>query len=100
MESLMEFFPIALYCLAIALTILLMVFIVKLMNTVDRVNRILDDIEKKSKSLNGLFQVIDGVNDTLSVFTDTIFSGVTSVIGMIFPKRKRKNKEKENEDYE
>ena len=37
MESLMEFFPIALYCLAIALTILLMVFIVKLMNTVDRV---------------------------------------------------------------
>lgn len=70
------------------------------MNTVDRVNRILDDIERKSKSLNGLFQVIDGVTDTLSVFTDTIVSGVTNVMGMILPKRKRRKKEKENDDYE
>lgn len=70
------------------------------MNTVDRVNRILEDVERKSKSLNGLFQVIDGVTDTLSVFTDSIVSGVTSVMGMIFPKRKKRKKEKENEDYE
>ena len=100
MESLMEFFPIALYCVAIALIILLMVFIVKLMHTVDRVNLILEDVERKSKSLNGLFQVIDGVTDTLSVFTDTVVSGVTSIVGKILPRRRKNKKEKENEEDE
>ncbi|MCI8588059.1 MAG: hypothetical protein HFG40_00215 [Bacilli bacterium] len=102
MEALMEFFPIVIYCLAIALMILLMVFIVKLMHTVDRVNRILDDVERKTRSLNGLFHVIDSVTDTLSVFSDTLVSGITGIVGKIWPKgrnRKRK-KDKEMDDYE
>lgn len=99
MEAWMDFFPVVVYCLAIALMILFMVLVIKLIHTVDRVNHILEDIEKKSRSLNSLFHVIDGVTDTLSVFSDAVVSAITSVVGRIFPRRKRK-KEKEIDEYE
>lgn len=100
MDTIMEFFPIVIYCLAIALMILLMVFIVKLMHTVDRMNRILDDVERKTRSLNGLFHVIDSVTDTLSVFSDTLVSGITGIVGKIWPKGKKRKRNEEMNDYE
>ena len=93
MEILIEVLPIMLYVVAIILVIVLIVLGIKLIHTIDRANEILDDIERKSKSLNGLFQVIDGVTDTLSVLSDTVVVGVTNLIGKVFPKR-RKKKEK------
>lgn len=93
MESLIEVLPIILYVVAIILVIVFIILGIKLINTIDKANVILDDVEKKAKSLNGLFEVIDGVTDTLSVLSDTVVASVTSVIGKIFP-RKRKKKER------
>lgn len=99
MDALMEVFPVVIYGLLVALLILLIVLIVKVMHTVDRTNRILDDIESKTKSLNGLFHVIDGVTDSLAVFSDTLVSGITNIASKIFSRRK-KRKEKEIDEYE
>ena len=92
MDSLMEFFPIIIYTLSIIIMVLLMVLIVKLIHTVDKANIILDDVERKTKSLNGLFHVIDGVTDTLSVFTDTAVSTIVQIFGKILPKRRKKKR--------
>ena len=95
MDSLMEFFPIIIYTLSIIIMVLLMVLIVKLIHTVDKANVILDDVEKKTKSLNGLFSVIDGVTDTLSVFTDTAVSTIVHIFSKILPKKRKKKMKKE-----
>lgn len=96
MESLMEVLPIILYSLGIVLIIVLIVLGIKLIHTIDKANLILEDVEKKSKSLNGVFNVIDGVTDTLSVLSDTLVTSITRVIGKIIP-RKRKKEREENE---
>ena len=65
-----------------------------------RTNRILDDVERKSKSLDGLFNVIDGVTDTLSMLSDTLVTNISGVIYKIFHKDKKKRKKKEIEEDE
>ncbi len=97
MEALMEVLPILLYSLAIVLVIVFIILGIKLIATIDKANAILDDVERKSKSLNGLFNVIDGVTDTLSILSDTVVASITSVLGKIIPKRKKKERNKEDE---
>ncbi len=99
MDAMMEMFPILIGVLVILLLIVLIILVVKLIGTVDKANHILDDIEDKTRSLNGLFHVIDSVTDTLSVFSDSIVSTITSIVGKVIPKRKKKEK-KEERDYE
>lgn len=99
MEAMMEVFPVMISALVVLLLIVLIILIVKLIGTVDKANHILDDIESKTQSLNGLFHVIDSVTDTLAVFSDSVVSTVTSIIGKVIPKKKRKSV-KEEEDYE
>ena len=96
MENLMEVLPVMLYSLSIILVIVFIVLGIKLIGMIDKANDILEDVEKKSKSLNGLFNVIDGVTDTLSVLSDTVVSSITSIIGKLIPKRKKKERQ-ENE---
>lgn len=95
MESLMEFLPIMLYSLTIVLVIVFIILGVKLIYTIDKANAILEDVEQKSRSLNGFFNVIDSVTDTLSVLSDTVVSSVTSIIGKLIPKKRKKER---NED--
>jgi len=95
MESLMGILPIMLYSLTIILVIVFIILGIKLIYTIDKANAILDDVEKKSKSLNGFFNVIDSVTDTLSILSDTVVSSVTSIIGKLVPKKRKKER---NED--
>ncbi|MBE6147062.1 MAG: hypothetical protein E7168_01860 [Firmicutes bacterium] len=92
--ELMEFLPIVLYVSAIALIIVLIILGVKLITTIDRANRILDDLERKTRSLNGLFNAIDSITDTLSVFSDTLVSSITGIFGKVFHKKSKKKKVK------
>ena len=92
----MQVLPVILYCLGIVLLVVLIILSIKLIHTVDKTNKILDDIYNKTRSLNGLFDAIDKVTDTLCTLSDSVVGKVTSVIGKIFPKRKRKK----DDDYE
>lgn len=99
MEALMAFLTIALYVLGIALLVVLIILGIKLIYLVDRANVVVGDIEKKTQSLNKLFDVIDGVTDTLSYLSDTVVDAVVSGLSRIFPKRKKyKKKEEELEN--
>lgn len=97
MDGFVDALPIILYVLAIVLVIIFIILGIKLIKTINKTNEILEDVEKKTKSLDGMFRVIDGVTDTLSVFSDTLVSGITSIIGKLIPKKKKKKEKKEDE---
>lgn len=101
MEALMGILPVILYIMAIVLIVILIILGIKLIDTIGRVNVILDDIEKKSKSLNGIFSIIDTVTDSVASVSDSIMTGVSGFVSRIFKKR-RKDKKEESEmfDYE
>ena len=99
MEDLLQYFPIVLYLLGTVLLCVLIILSIKLIHTIDKTNKILDDAYNKTKSLNGIFDAIDSITDTLSSISDTMVGAVTSAIGRLFYKKK-KAKEKEFEEEE
>lgn len=97
MDELMMILPVILYLLGIALVIILIVLGIKLIDTINKANRILDDVERKTKSLNGVFNVIDGITDKLSLLSNSLVEGISNTIAKLF---KRKNKKKEIDEDE
>ena len=97
MEALYEVLPILIYVLLSVLLVVLIVLGVKLIDTVNKTNAVLDDIEKKSKSLDGIFSTIDKVTDAVSMVSDRLVDGIAGLVGKLFSLRKKKKKEEEDE---
>lgn len=93
MEELLHYFPLVLYVLAAILLIVLIILGIKLINTINKTNIILEDAYNKTKSLNGLFNIIDSVTDTLSTISDTLVASITNIVGKVFRRGKKKKKE-------
>ena len=101
METLAGVLPILMYILGSILLVVVIILGIKLIQTIDRANALLDDLEQKSKSLNGLFAVVDNLSNAMTVVGDRVVEGVSSMISSFFQKRKkRKTKEEEMDDYE
>ncbi len=83
------------------LAVLLVIFIIvglKLIETIESTNSLLDDLEKKSKSLDGVFSTIDNVGSSLSIVTDKFVDGALGFISKLFNTRKKKRKYSVEED--
>ena len=80
MEFLQDILPIVLYCLGIILLTVLIILSIKIIHTVDKTNKILDDAYNKTKSLSGIFNAIDRITDVLSGVSDTLVGAITSGI--------------------
>ncbi len=74
------------------LAIVLIVVSIKLIYTVDKVNIILNDVEKKVESVNGLFNLVDRITDGVSSVSDVLVNAIVGLIEKIFTK-KDKNEE-------
>lgn len=86
--------PLLLYVAAITLLTTLVVLCIKLIKTMNKVDRIIDDVDKKVKSLDGVFSLIDFCTDKISTLTNNLVDRLTKlVIG--FGKKKYNNKEDE-----
>ena len=96
----MLFLTVMLYVLGIALLVVLIILGIKLIYLTDRANVVLDDLEKKAKTLDMFFNVIDTVTDTLSYLSDTVVDTVVSGLSRIFPKRKKTIKKGEESEDE
>ena len=102
MELFCLFMPIILYFLGAVLLVVLTLLFVKLIDTVEKTNFLLDNITAKAQSLDGLFDAIDSVGETISSVNFKLISTVTNIFEKIFHKKKKKKKkiEKENDEYE
>lgn len=98
MEALNEILPIIIYTLSAILLVTVIILVLKLIKTVDKTNTILDDIEEKSRSLDGLFYTIDTITDSIASINDKLVDTIVSFIGKLFHKKKKR--EESEEEYE
>ena len=92
MDVLYQVLPLIIYALLSILLVVLIVLGIKLIDTVNKTNAVLDDIEKKSKSLDGIFATIDSVTDAVSLISDKLVDGAAALVGKLFSLIKKKNK--------
>lgn len=97
MECLNIVFPVILYTLGAILLIVLIILCLKIMGTLRKVDRVVDDVENKVGKLDGVFSIIDRSTDAVSMVSDKVIDFVSSAIMKIFSKKKKK---KEEENYE
>lgn len=102
MEFLNELMPLVIYILVAILLVVLIVLVIKLFTTVDKTNAVLEDLEKKSKSLDGIFGAVDSLTDTISLASDRLIDGAASLVSKVINagKKKRDRRKKGEEEDE
>ncbi len=100
MELANNILVIVLYLLGAFALVMLIILAFKLIKTVDKVNRIADDIEGKVSSLDVMFSIIDVVTDKLSTVNDFLVDKIVDLINAIFNRKKRKKVKEEIEEDE
>ncbi len=97
MDFWLSFLPIIIYVLLIILLIIGIILGIKSIITINKVEKVVDDVNEKVESLNGLFQIVDFTTDKLVSITDKVIDGVSSLASKLFF-RKKKNKEDETDE--
>ena len=89
-----EVLPIILYILGSILLVVLIILGIKLIITMDKIDKVVDNISAKAESLNGVFSIIDSTTNKLALISDKMADTITSLVRKIF---NRKKEEEENE---
>lgn len=89
-----EILPIILYVLGSILLVVLIILGIKLIITMNKIEVVVDDINKKVKTLDGFFSMIDFTTDKLAMLSDRVVDTITLFIKKIF---RRKEEEINNE---
>ena len=97
MDFWLSFLPIIIYILLIILLVIGIILGIRSIITVNKVEKVVDDVNEKVESLKGLFHIIDFTTDKLVTMTDRIVDGVSTVAQKLFL---RKKSEKIKEDKE
>ena len=83
----MELLGIILDSLLIVLVIILIILALKTLDTLTKVDAILEDTKRKLDNLDSVFSLMGTVSDKLTIITDTVVSSVVSFISNIFKKK-------------
>ena len=86
-----------LYILGITLLVILIIVSLKLIGIIDKTNYILDDVNNKIKTLDGVFNMINSATLAITSLENKIISKFTSIFR---GKNKKKKKYKEEDFYE
>lgn len=93
MECLNVVFPVILYTLGAILLIVLIILCLKVIGTLKKVDKVVDDVENKVGKLDGVFSIIDKSTDAVSLVSDKIIDFVSSAVMKIFSRKKKKKEE-------
>lgn len=92
------YLQIVLYVLGAVLLGALIVLVIKLVYSVNRINSILDSVERKMKTVDKAFGAVDRIVDTFSAVTDRVVDGIASGISKVFSHKKKKNRINDDEE--
>ena len=87
MVDINTFLMMILYILGSILLVCLIVFVIKLISTLNRVNGILDDVDNKMAKLDKAFRIVDIVTDNMAMVSDRLVDGISGFIRKIFNKK-------------
>ena len=93
----MDYLLVLLAVFGIILLISLIILVVRLNFTINKIDYIIDDILKKLKTVNHAFEVVDKVTDSVSLINDRLVDLVATFIANLFAKRKKVEKNEEEE---
>ena len=95
MSFLLEFLPIIIYVLLIVVLLIGIVLAIKCLITLDKVEKVVDNVNDKVRALDGLFHIIDTTTDRVVLITDKVIEGLTSLVANLFITKKNKTAKKE-----
>lgn len=95
-STLRDVLPIIIYILLIILLIVGIILGVRSIKTLKKIDAVIDDVNDKVQSLNGLFNIIDFTTDKIVSITDKVVEGVSGLIGRIFHSKKKKRQIEED----
>ena len=93
MGFLNEFLPIIVNILLIVLITILIVVAIKVSKTMDKVDKLVDDVDGKMKSLDPVFDLVEGVTSKTTLISDRLLTFVLGIVNKLF-----KNKKDDKED--
>lgn len=97
LNMLQSVLPIIIYILLIILLIVGIILGVRSIQTLKRIDKVVDNVNDKVQSLNGIFNVIDFTTDKIVSITDKVVEGISNLFGNIFFRNKKKKKEIEED---
>lgn len=80
------FFLMLLCILGSILIVTLIVLVIKLIFTVDRINKLLDDINVKISKFDKMFNIVDIITDNMALISDKIVDAISNLIRRLFVK--------------
>ena len=83
----MELLGVILDSLLIVLVIILIVLALKALDTLNKVDTILDDTKRKLDNLDAVFNLVDTVSDKVTLVTDTVIGSIVNFITNLFNKK-------------
>lgn len=95
MEFWLSFLPIIIYILLIALLIVGIILGIKTIITMNKVEKVVDNVNEKVESLNSIFSIIDFTTDKIANFTDRVVDAASGLMSEVWFRRKVE-KEKNN----
>lgn len=95
MEFWLSFLPIVIYILLIALLIVGIILGIKTIITMNKVEKVVDNVNEKVESLNSIFSIIDFTTDKIASFTDRVVDAASGLMSKFWFSRKVE-KEKSN----
>ena len=99
-EVLSAYLPIMVNILLCVLIVFLIIICIKIIKTMNKLETIVDDVDRKVQSLNGVFRIVDGVTDKLSELTEVISDSIILFFRGLFKRKKKNKKEEEEENYD
>lgn len=84
----LDFLPIIIYILLIIILIVGIILGIRLIIVLGKAGRVVDDINEKVHSLDGLFSIVDTATDKIVLVTDKVIEIITSFITKVFLKPK------------
>ena len=97
MEFWLAFLPIIIYILLIILLTIGIVLGIKTIITMNKVEKVVDNVNEKVESLNSVFNLIDFTTDKIASFTDKVVEVAGNLFSKLLFRKKRKDDDYEEE---
>ena len=97
MQFLSQILPIIIYILLIIFIIVGIILGIKLIFTIEKINKLIDDVNNKIEKVTPLFNAVGFVSNKMNNVFGLVSNKVEFAINKLFSKKKN---ERKNEDYE
>ena len=95
MDFWLNFLPIVIYLLLIALLTIGIILGIKTIITMNKLEKVVDNVNEKVESLNSIFSIIDFTTDKIASFTDKVVEVAGNLFSKVLFRKKRKGESEE-----